>query len=67
MRRKLVQTFHLLARRRHSTGVGNLEHASEIAGAFQVDGVRPREQSTFDRLPSAQALNVYSHLERVIL
>ena len=29
-----LQTFHLLASRRHSTGVGNLEHASEIAGAF---------------------------------
>ena len=29
-----LQTFHLLARRRHSTGVGNLEHAPEIAGAF---------------------------------
>ena len=36
MRRKLVQTLCLLACRGHSTGVGNLEHASEIAGAFQV-------------------------------
>ena len=34
IRRKRAQTFHLLARRWHSTGVGNLEHAPEIAGAF---------------------------------
>jgi hypothetical protein len=40
MRRKLVQTLHLLAHRRHSTGMGNLDDAPEIAGAFQVDEAR---------------------------
>ena len=36
--------------------VGNLDNSPEIAGAFQVEGLRPREQSNFDRLPSASSV-----------
>ena len=58
-----MQTLPLLAYRRYSVGVGNLEHASEIAGAFQVEGVReatrvPRWPLDFNFLSATDRLEV---------